>query len=501
MVGNPIRRKRVDFPTVTEFLAYLRTRGEPHSALVASDKRLMSAGAIADEAAKGALEKALKDAAHYGVLTLNFDGTTASSSASSSSSSSGSSSSSSIASGSSRSRGSPRSVGGGGGAGSPRSTWDSGPSRGSGFGSPRSNPLSPSSPRMMGKNKKKGNSSFGSNSSMASVSSVSSVASSRGARSAGGGEAADAYDPIKSDGRLRSLPPEVWAMHETLTKLTVTNHAVASLPPQGLSPFGKLLELDLSDSRIGGGGAATTAFLADAARLKTLAVLRLRGNKLTDDDLALPLRAVPIDLAFPALTELDVSKNRLMEAPVALLMRCWKLKTFSCAFNKIAGLSDKSPAVLQFNKALLSVNLSNNKLTSLGQFRFAASLVHLSFENCEVRNIPAELCMLPELKTLSCRGNPQRTVPFDALDGGITQLLPFLRKRLGDSYAPPQWVEKARERDEESDDDDNDDDEGGDGGGAGGSSSASKKAAAAADDDDDDDDDDGSKIFSTARKK
>ena len=28
--------------------------------------------------------------------------------------------------------------------------------------------------------------------------------------------------------------------------------------------------------------------------------------------------------------------------------------------------------------------------------------------------------------------------------------LPFLRKRLGDSYAPPQWVEKARERDEES---------------------------------------------------
>jgi hypothetical protein len=46
-VGNPIRRKRIDFPSASEFTAYLQTRGEPHPALVDGDKALQSTAGMA----------------------------------------------------------------------------------------------------------------------------------------------------------------------------------------------------------------------------------------------------------------------------------------------------------------------------------------------------------------------------------------------------------------------------------------------------------------------
>jgi hypothetical protein len=91
------------------------------------------------------------------------------------------------------------------------------------------------------------------------------------------------------------------------------------------------------------------------------------------------------------------------------------------------------------------VNLSHNKLTELGQFRFLESLIHLNIEANELKTIPPELALLPKLKTLTAGGNPQRTIPLGTVEAGANQLLPFLRKRLGDRYQVPEWVVAARE--------------------------------------------------------
>ena len=137
-------------------------------------------------------------------------------------------------------------------------------------------------------------------------------------------------------------------------------------------------------------------------------------------------------------------------------------------------MSDKDPAVLHFNKKLAKVDLSHNKLTSLGQFRFLESLVHLSAEGNELRSIPPELGLLPRLSTLSVGGNPQRSIPLGTVDGGWATLKPFLLKRLGEAYRLPGWVKANRVLDPDSDDDDDDDDDddgggdAGDGGGGGG---------------------------------
>ena len=91
----------------------------------------------------------------------------------------------------------------------------------------------------------------------------------------------------EDDDRLTSVPAEVWGMGGSLTKMTVAGHAIASLPPQALKSLERLVLLDLSNNRLGGGGAAATGFIADAARLPSLATLNLRGNQLTDDDIFL----------------------------------------------------------------------------------------------------------------------------------------------------------------------------------------------------------------------
>ena len=59
----------------------------------------------------------------------------------------------------------------------------------------------------------------------------------------------------EDDDRLTSVPAEVWGMGGSLTKMTVAGHAIASLPPQALKSLERLVLLDLSNNRLGGGGA------------------------------------------------------------------------------------------------------------------------------------------------------------------------------------------------------------------------------------------------------
>lgn len=53
---------------------------------------------------------------------------------------------------------------------------------------------------------------------------------------------------------------------EKLTKLTVSGHPIATLPPKALASFKLLVLLDLSQCKLGGGGGGQSAFLADAAK-------------------------------------------------------------------------------------------------------------------------------------------------------------------------------------------------------------------------------------------
>jgi hypothetical protein len=101
VTGNPIRRKRLDFSSCSDFTAYLRTKGDPHPARAdtaaaaaaggggkvgsssnSSNKRgvgsssnvakasLMSEGAAAEAKVAEELKKTIASGVHYGVLSL-----------------------------------------------------------------------------------------------------------------------------------------------------------------------------------------------------------------------------------------------------------------------------------------------------------------------------------------------------------------------------------------------------------------------------------------------
>jgi Leucine-rich repeat (LRR) protein len=69
------------------------------------------------------------------------------------------------------------------------------------------------------------------------------------------------------------------------------------------------------------------------------------------------------------------------------------------------------------------MDLSNNKIVSLGNIYAATSLRTLLLENNEIDNLPAELSHLSNLQTLSLHGNPQRTVRQAVLQKGVTAIL------------------------------------------------------------------------------
>ena len=68
-------------------------------------------------------------------------------------------------------------------------------------------------------------------------------------------------------------------------------------------------------------------------------------------------------------------------------------------------------------------DVSNNKITSLGNVYEATSLRTLLLENNELENLPPELCYLSNLQTLSIHGNPQRTVRQPIIQKGVVAIL------------------------------------------------------------------------------
>jgi hypothetical protein len=64
VANNPIRRKKLDQADTKAMLAYLKTKDAPHPLLV---------GQVSNSPAEVFLAQKLRDASHYGILTLDVD--------------------------------------------------------------------------------------------------------------------------------------------------------------------------------------------------------------------------------------------------------------------------------------------------------------------------------------------------------------------------------------------------------------------------------------------
>ena len=62
--NNPIRRKKLDQPDTKSMLTYLKTKDAPHPSLV---------GAASNSPEEIMLAQKMRDASHYGILTIDID--------------------------------------------------------------------------------------------------------------------------------------------------------------------------------------------------------------------------------------------------------------------------------------------------------------------------------------------------------------------------------------------------------------------------------------------
>jgi leucine-rich repeat protein SHOC2 len=200
------------------------------------------------------------------------------------------------------------------------------------------------------------------------------------------------------------------------------------LPPQ-------LKELNLSKNALS--ASDLSCLLDDFHRLAqdrsySLTRLLLANNQLT----TLPLSL----LSHPQLREIQVSASAPRSPSCDSLTPPLSLSQLS--FNRLTTLQSLNFAVLQ---QLEILDLSNNKLLSLGNVFTATSLRVLLLENNELDSLPSELCYLTNLQTLSLHGNPQRSVRQAVLQKGVNAILAVSRSdRELDTHLSPSLCRPSK---------------------------------------------------------
>jgi Leucine-rich repeat (LRR) protein len=183
------------------------------------------------------------------------------------------------------------------------------------------------------------------------------------------------------------------------------------LPPQ-------LRELNLSKNSL---SVTDLSALLDAFHRRapdrnySLTRLLLPNNSLT----SLPLSL----LNHPHLRELQVSPLAFPSLPLFALTPHLSSPSSlgpQLSYNRLTSLEDLNFSVLH---QLEILDLSNNKITALGNVFEATSLRVLLLENNALDSLPLELCYLTNLQTLSLHGNPQRTVRQAILQKGVNAIL------------------------------------------------------------------------------
>jgi Leucine-rich repeat (LRR) protein len=191
-----------------------------------------------------------------------------------------------------------------------------------------------------------------------------------------------------------------------------------------------------------------------ATPVKTLSASE---NLLGDGSGSVSLDAQPVN--GEALTSLDVSRNRLSSFLLSELLsngNLSELRVLSAGNNPLltvdpllnqlkqlrelrlgfCGLETVAPLDFRRLPFLAVLDVGNNKLKSVGDsIQDATALEFLSVENNDLKEIPAELALLPKLATLLIGGNPQRSVRPQVVQQGSAKVLELLRSRL--AQPPP----------------------------------------------------------------
>jgi Leucine-rich repeat (LRR) protein len=263
-----------------------------------------------------------------------------------------------------------------------------------------------------------------------------------------------------SHNRLSLLPTaDRWRPLASLVNLALGNNALSSLPegfgadnlpplvrldashnslgalPRSFGGLCELVELDLSHNALG-------ELPPGLSAMRTLKKLLLGRNRLS---------VLPRDLLErpPPLIEVDISENRLRE----LAFHVGTVHTLQLANNQLQALDLRGAASLQELSApynslgdvpsglarlprLSTIDVGNNKITSLEALVECASLTRVDVSNNEVREVPPLLGNLA-LNRLALTGNPLRTMPSAMLTAPTPKLLAHLRGKIVD--AAPQW--------------------------------------------------------------
>ncbi|CAE7592649.1 lrrc40, partial [Symbiodinium microadriaticum] len=96
------------------------------------------------------------------------------------------------------------------------------------------------------------------------------------------------------------------------------------------------------------------------------------------------------------------------------------LRELQISFNKLTTLENVDFSQFQHLEIL---DISNNKILSLGCIYDVSSLRTLLLDNNELDAIPYQLCFLKNLQSLSIHGNPQRTVRQGVIQKGTEAII------------------------------------------------------------------------------
>eukprot|EP00124_Ichthyophonus_hoferi_P002236 Ihof_evm6s144 gene=Ihof_evmTU6s144 len=257
------------------------------------------------------------------------------------------------------------------------------------------------------------------------------------------------------DNQLESLPLAIGQL-EQLSTLIASYNQLSCVPSGVFNEKSPLAHLSFAHNTL-------TYLPSEIHFLSRLQKLDLSHNQLT---------SLPNELVnMPGMRHLDVSHNKLMSLPanaqgltalieiiashnnISVLDASWgtlpAIERIELNFNEIASLPlFSSPFLKELcvgdNKLrdivcgsligapqLQVLDIRHNKLSLVPQdcLRLAA-LERLTLSDNDITALPAELCLLKELKVLMLEGNAIRGIRQEVLTGGTVALLRYLETRI-----------------------------------------------------------------------
>ena len=236
--------------------------------------------------------------------------------------------------------------------------------------------------------------------------------------------------PFQLLDEIKTSSPDI--VHN-IERLDVSKNQLQTIEPEWFTLLPRLTTLQAHDNRL--------SSLPESIQGATFTHLYLSRNRLS----AYSIRCSMLQPANPrsitianTLQHLDLSSNNLESFPPELLQNFKALHTLNLSRNRISSLQNivDSPHSLSCH-SLEFLNLSENQLEDLGGDEFplmlaagAPDIQSLNIENNDLQVIPMTLGLLESLRTLELRGNPQRMIRHEILEKSTSSVLEFMRNRM-----------------------------------------------------------------------